>query len=137
MSKHPQKNAGRESLQVRGETRVHGVRDIELSYEGRAERIRVRPPNLSEHGMFINTAQVFPEGAVLSLCFSLARTGVEIRTRCEVRHCIPGVGVGVEFIGLPSEAQREIVREIDLETIGVRPITKRGSKPGKTLRRAR
>lgn len=105
-----------ESARHRGETRVHGVKDIALSYEGRNEQINVRPPNLSAHGMFINTARVFPEGAVLSLRFRLAHTDVEVRSRCEVRHCIPGVGVGVEFIGMTLETQQQIAREIAFET---------------------
>jgi len=67
------------SLQTQGETRVHGVRDIALSYEGRNEQIQVRPRNLSARGMFINTARVFPEGAVLNLRFRLAYTNVEVR----------------------------------------------------------
>jgi hypothetical protein len=64
--------------------------------------------------MFINTNRSFPEGAVLNLRFLLSLSGVEIQTRCEVRYCLKGVGVGVEFLGITPEAVHEIEREIRL-----------------------
>jgi hypothetical protein len=64
--------------------------------------------------MFINTARNFPEGAVLNLKFLLSLSGVEIQTRCEVRYCLKGVGIGVEFVGISPDAVEEIEREIDL-----------------------
>src|SRR5262245_54195026 len=96
----------------RPEPRVQGVRDISVTYEGRREQIHIRPPDLSLRGMFISTSRVFPEGSVLSLRFRLAHTGVDVQTRCEVRHCLPGVGIGVEFVGVTPEAAQEIAREI-------------------------
>jgi len=102
-----------------GELRVHGIRELSLSYEGSKEQIHFRPPNLSTRGMFICTSHIFPEGAVLSLRFRLAYTDAEVQTRCEVRHCMPGVGIGVEFIGVTPEMERQIAREIALETKGL------------------
>lgn len=92
--------------------RVNSLREIIVSYEGRDERIVVKPPNLSTGGMFINTTRSFPEGAVLNLRFGLLSTGAEVETRCEVRYCRPGVGVGVQFIGLSAQAERLIEQEI-------------------------
>jgi PilZ domain len=94
--------------------RVHTVERISVNYEGRTEDVADRLPDVSPRGMFINTAQKFPEGAVLNVSFRLALSGAEIRTRCEVRYCQPGVGVGVEFIGISPEAKRQIEAEIDL-----------------------
>lgn len=105
--------------------RVYSVREITVSYEGQDEQIVVKPPNLSVRGMFVNTSRAFPEGAVLSLRFALALTGAEIRTRGEVRYCQPGVGVGVEFIGLASEAMQLIDREITLNGEGAAKLTSR------------
>jgi hypothetical protein len=85
-----------------------------LNYEGHSEQVAARPPDVSVHGMFINTSRSFPEGAVLSLKFLLSLSGVEIQTRCEVRYCLKGVGVGVEFLGITPEAVHEIEREIRL-----------------------
>ena len=121
--------------QSQRETRVHGVRNITLSYEGCREEIQVRPPNLSARGMFINTACIFPEGAVLNLRFRLAYTNVEVQTRCEVRHCIRGVGVGVEFIRISPDAQSKIVREIEMQTKGLPQTAKRTS--GRKKKKAR
>lgn len=113
-------------LSGRAEPRVHGVRQITVLYEGHKEKIVVKPPDLSAHGMFISTHRVFPEGAVLNLAFQLAGSGVEVETRAEVRYCLPGVGVGVEFIDLLPEAQEEIALEIKHKT---QPSTRRIAKP--------
>lgn len=99
---------------VRIGARVYSVKDISANYEGRTENVAHRPPDISANGMFVNTSQRFPEGAVLNLRFRLAISGVEISTRAEVRYCLPGVGVGVEFVGLSPEAVRKIEEEIRL-----------------------
>jgi PilZ domain len=101
--------------------RVHSVQGIQLNYEGHSEEIAVRPPDVSPQGMFISTSHRFPEGAVFNLKFRLALTGAEIQTRCEVRYCLPGVGVGVEFVGISPEDVSKIEREIQLcQSKGVR-----------------
>lgn len=94
--------------------RIHTVQEISVQYEGRTEEVALRLPDVSTHGMFFNTPTRFPEGAVLHLRFRLALTGAEIRTRCEVRYCLPGVGVGVEFVDIAPEAVRQIEREVEL-----------------------
>lgn len=91
----------------------------------------MKPPNLSTRGMFINTSHASPEGAVLNLRFTLVLTGAEVRTRCEVRNCQAGVGIGVEFIGLPAEAMKMIEREIALSAA---TLTRR--RPQKKLKKA-
>lgn len=118
----------------RPEPRVQGLRQITISYEGLDEEIRVKPPDLSVHGMFITTSRNFPEGTVLNLRFQLAHSGVEIETRGEVRYCLPGVGVGVEFIGVSRAAEREIAREIDCQT-NVRNRTTTNPKTARNARR--
>lgn len=109
----------------RASRRVHTVEKISVRYEGRTEEVAVRPPDVSPGGMFINTTQSFPEGAVLNLRFRLAISRAEIETRCEVRYCLPGVGVGVQFVGISPEATKAIEREIALcETAPKRAATK-------------
>lgn len=105
--------------------RVYSVREITVSYEGRDEQIIIKPPNVSVRGMFINTSRTFPEGTVLNLRFELALTNAKIQTRCEVRYCQPGVGIGVEFMGLPPEDIALIEKEIALSG---GPTTKRARK---------
>jgi hypothetical protein len=78
--------------------------------------------------MFINTEVAFPEGSVLKLNFRLARTGTRIAVRCEVRYCLAGTGLGVEFVDLSPEFARAIEAEV-----GIVPR----SRPPRRLRRAR
>ena len=119
---------------VRGNERVHGLREISVFYEGRDEQILIKPPDLSTRGMFISTARTFPEGAVLNLRFRLAHTGAEVETRSEVRYCLSGVGVGVEFIGISPEAELEIEREIAQE---IRNRNPHGKMAGGRARRTK
>jgi hypothetical protein len=86
--------------------------ELSLTYEGRTEEISSRPPDISPHGMFINAVKRFPEGAIMKLRFRLNRSGIEIHARAEVRYCLPGVGIGVEFIGLSPDYVRAIEEEI-------------------------
>ena len=95
--------------------------DLRIRYEGHAREIAIRAPDLSTRGMFINTAEVFPEGAVLRTSFVLPRTGVRIQTRAEVRYCLPAVGIGIEFIRLDPEQTAAIERE--LSTWRAVPVT--------------
>ena len=92
--------------------RYQHLSELSLTYEGRSESVCIHPPDISVRGMFINTGAAFPEGSVLKLRFRLARTGARIAARCEVRYCLAGVGVGVEFVDLPSECARAIEMEI-------------------------
>ena len=96
----------------RREPRVQHLAGLHLSYEGGLREVPIRPPDLSLHGMFVNTSTHFREGAVLNLRFRLTRSDVEVQTRCEVRYCLPGTGIGVEFVGLGAEAVRAIKQEL-------------------------
>ena len=99
-------------LARRKDDRHSYLSELSVIYEGFAEDISVRPPDLSPSGMFINTKEEYPEGAVLKLRFRLARSGFVVETRGEVRYCLKGVGVGVEFFGISPEATRAIEEEI-------------------------
>jgi PilZ domain len=104
------------NTEVRRDARYPQLSDLSMIYEGFEEDICVRPPDLSPHGMFINTSTEYPQGAVLKLRFRLSRTGVAIQTRCEVRYCLKGVGVGVEFVGISPESVQAIENEIGVLT---------------------
>jgi hypothetical protein len=101
-----------EDLRQRRSPRYAQFSELSLTYEGRTEEITVRPPDISSHGMFINTTKHFPEGAIMKLHFRLSRSGTEVHARAEVRYCLSGVGIGVEFIGLSAEYLRAIEEEI-------------------------
>src|SRR6266436_10186412 len=97
---------------ARREPRLSQLLEIRMNYEGSGENIPLRPPDISRHGMFVNTSTHFPEGAILILRFRLTRSNVEVQTRGEVRYCLSGIGIGVEFVGIRPEAVRAIEREI-------------------------
>jgi hypothetical protein len=97
---------------VRSEPRLSHLLEIRMTYEGSSENVPLRPPDISRHGMFVNTSTHFPEGAVVILRFRLTKSNVEVQTRGEVRYCLPGIGIGVEFVGIRPEAARAIEREI-------------------------
>jgi len=108
-------NAGVETWTApRSAKRFSSLRDLSVSYEGHSEDIVTRPPDISTRGMFINTTRTFPEGAVLNVRFRLALSGAEVHSRAEVRYCLPGVGVGVEFIDISDESVQAIEREIEI-----------------------
>jgi hypothetical protein len=97
---------------ARREPRLPHLSDLSMNYEGDGQDIPLRPPDLSLHGMFVNTSTHFQEGAIVNLRFRLTRSNVEVQTRGEVRYCLPGIGIGVEFVGIRPEAVRAIEKEI-------------------------
>jgi PilZ domain len=100
------------SIPARREPRIQHLAELHLGYDGGECEIPIRPPDLSPHGMFVNISTHFPEGAIVNLRFRLTQSNVEVQTRCEVRYCLPGIGIGVEFLGLGAEAVRAIEKEL-------------------------
>jgi hypothetical protein len=88
--------------------------ELSIVYEGASENIALRPTDLSTKGMFIHTARTFPEGSVLRIHFRLRRIDYALDVRAEVRHCVPNVGVGVEFLDLTPEARWAIEQELGI-----------------------
>jgi hypothetical protein len=117
-------SANKPGISHRKNKRHYGnIRELFITYEGYSEEVPLRPPDLSVQGMFIQTASEFPEGAVLKVRFRLARSGVEVNARGEIRYCLPGVGVGVEFVEISSDARNAIEEELQ----GREPILPRKS----------
>jgi hypothetical protein len=87
-------------------------RDLTITYEGHGQEVSLRVPDLSRRGMFINTPRGLPEGAVLRVTFRLSRTGAEVSARGEVRYCLAGVGIGVEFVEISAESEQAIEEEL-------------------------
>lgn len=96
----------------RAALRFPALRDITVLYEGASRPLTPRAPDISTRGMFINLSEPFPQGAVLRLSFRLPRTQHLIQTRCEVRYCLPGVGVGVEYVDLDESSRLAIEDEL-------------------------
>src|SRR6266850_2977092 len=98
---------------ARREPRLSQLLEIRMNYEGSGENIPLHPPDISRHGMFVNTSTHFPEGAIVILRFRLTKSNVEVQTRGEVRYCLSGIGIGVEFVGIRPEAVTAIAEEIE------------------------
>jgi hypothetical protein len=96
----------------RCEMRLGQLLEIHMNYEGTGDVVHLRPPDISPHGMFVNTSTHFNEGTILNIRFRLTRSNVEVQTRGEVRYCLSGIGIGVEFVGIRPEAVLAIEREI-------------------------
>jgi hypothetical protein len=111
---------------ARREPRTQHVSELHLSYEGADREIAIRLPDISPHGIFVNTSTHFPEGAIVNLRFRLSPSGAEVRTRGEVRYCLSGVGIGVEFVGMPPET----IRAIEEELAGVSRTRRARNGPG-------
>ncbi len=97
-------------------SRFQQLRELAIEYEGSEQSIPLRPPDISTRGMFINTNRHFPQGAVLKVRFTLARTGREVRARAEVRYSLAGVGIGVEFVDISLADQLAIEAELALSS---------------------
>ncbi len=104
---------------VRREPRLQQLSELHMGYEGGEHEIPIRAPDISLHGMFLNTSTHFPEGAVVKLRFRLTRSNVEVQTRAEVRYCLPGIGIGVEFVGIGAKALHDIEQEIRISSRSV------------------
>ena len=125
---HRETDGEEASIERRETDRLGVVDDLYVSYQGAAP-LTVHPPDLSTRGMFINTAEYFPVGAVLKIRCRLSRSKFYFSLRAEVRHCIPGVGIGVEFLELPSEVRRAIQQELE-DFTGASPVAPSRPKGG-------
>ncbi len=88
--------------------RYSHFRALRVIYEGHSESIPLHAPDLSPRGMFINTARELPEGTVVRIQFRLSQSNFLVQARGEVRYCLPGVGVGVEFVHISAQAEDAI-----------------------------
>ena len=107
----------REHPGVRSFTRFSYMRDLSITYEGHGQEVHLQAPELSSKGMFIHTTLSFPEGAIIKVRFRLFRSNYEVHARGEVRYCLAGVGVGVEFVEISPEAQRAIEEELGIADV--------------------
>jgi PilZ domain len=100
-------------VMARGDQRYYAhFSELSFVYEGKFEEVPIRPPDISAQGMFIQTPHHFAQGAVLKVRFRLARSHHEVHARAEVRYCLTGVGVGVEFVSISPEDREAIRNEL-------------------------
>jgi hypothetical protein len=104
--------APKTGISTRDNSRYSGYTDLHITFEGSSQEIPVKVPDISTQGMFINTARYFPQGTVLKISFRLVRTNTVVQCRGEVRYCLEGVGIGVEFVDIKSTDQDAIETEL-------------------------
>ena len=63
----------------------------------------LRISDLSRTGAFIDTLVSIRAGSVIELGFQLHE--LEINVMAEVRHCVPYIGIGVQFLNLGADEQ--------------------------------
>ena len=100
-------------VEQRREPRVI-YRDLKIVYDGIPNVVEKRSPDLSTSGMFINTPRAYPPGAQVRLRFDLLRTGINVEAQGNVRYCLLGIGVGVQFVNLPECARAAIEKELEI-----------------------
>lgn len=64
--------------------------------------------DISVGGMFIETKQPFPEGAVFNLQFELGDGGAAIQVEAVVRYAIRNLCMGIEFVNLTPQDRTRI-----------------------------
>jgi hypothetical protein len=100
---------------------------ISLPLEIRDERVnapsRISATDVSGNGCYVENMLPFPLGTVLRLDFYLDSEHIKITA--VVRTCDPGVGNGIEFTGMPTEAKERMQAYLD----GIDP--QRGVSPSK------
>src|ERR1700736_3989800 len=79
---------------------------------GTAKTFGFIPPDVRLDGIFVNTSTHSLEAPGANQRFLLTGSNVEAQTHREVRYCLPGIGIGVEFVGIRPEAVEAIDREI-------------------------
>ncbi len=78
---------------------------VEVELDG---LLRARLLDLSPEGAFVQSKTAFVAGAVVQLRFMIF--GVDVEVAAEVRHCWPGIGMGVKFLSLEPLVQAKVAR---------------------------
>ena len=67
---------------------------------------RLRISDLSPVGAFVDTMTFVRVGS--NLCLRFRIRGIDINVIAEVRHCVPQIGIGVQFLNLGAKEQELI-----------------------------
>ena len=95
-------------MEQRRHPRLGYGREVWIGQDGIFSRTNERVTNISVGGVFIETAQNFSKGAVLSVRFKIGDTKDIISCAAIVRNSRPGAGLGVEFLDLSPEARSQL-----------------------------
>ena len=88
---------------------------VSVPMEIKDERVntpmRVNATDISGNGCYVETILPLPKGTTLKVEFW--RETEKVMTTAVVRACDPGVGMGIEFIGLPEEGRQRLQQYLE------------------------
>ncbi len=62
--------------------------------------------DISEDGLYVSTIQMFEKDSLVDIAIPLK--GEKLMVKGEIKHCQPGIGFGIRFIGLSARQKEEI-----------------------------
>jgi uncharacterized protein (TIGR02266 family) len=81
---------------------------IAVHYHDREKQLTCQSRDLSPGGLFLATAGPPPPGAELALRLQLPDPHGEVQARGRVVHCLPGIGMGVEFSEFVADGDQRL-----------------------------
>ncbi|MBI4458687.1 MAG: PilZ domain-containing protein [Acidobacteria bacterium] len=81
---------------------------VSLQCGARGETIQATAENISRNGLLIRAAKTFGEDEEITLSFSLPGSTKSIQCQARVAHVVPDLFMGIEFLGLASEAAQQV-----------------------------
>lgn len=81
---------------------------IVVRYLDHEEQVAVMSRDLSLGGLFVGAAMPAPAAAVLELRLHLPAPHGEVKANARVRHCLLGIGMGVEFTSFHGDGERRL-----------------------------
>lgn len=81
---------------------------IVVRYREHEEQVTVMSRDLSLGGLFVGAGTPAPAAAILELRLHLPAPHGEVKASGRVRHCLLGIGMGVEFTGFHGDGERRL-----------------------------
>jgi len=88
--------------------RIGYGKEVWIGQDGIFSRTNERVTDISLGGVFIETAQSFSKGTILSIRFKVGNATGFISCAAIVRNSRPATGMGVEFLDLSPEARNQL-----------------------------
>lgn len=87
---------------------------IVVRYQDHEEQVAVMSRDLSLGGLFLGTVTPAPAAAVLELSLHLPHPHGEVHAQGRVKHCLLGIGMGVEFTGFHGDGEGRLRHYLDV-----------------------
>jgi len=87
---------------------------IVVRYLDQEEQVAVMSRDLSLGGLFLGTVTPAPAAAMLELRLHLPAPHGEVNAIGRVKHCLLGIGMGVEFTGFHADGEQRLAHYLDI-----------------------